>query len=350
MVPIVLILLAGVPTTARSVAQPADPVRLIFDTDLGPDSDDAGAMALMHALETRGEAEILAVMCGTMSPWCPPAADVINTYYGRPDIPIGAVEKDGPPGTSEGWPGDSFNGYLAGRFPNDLRHAEYAEVAVDLYRRILSVAEDTSITIAATGTLTNLADLLRSQPDTIDGRTGRELVADKVRLLSVMGGRYPHGGESNFQSDAEAARHVVEHWPTDVMFSGFELGLDVLTGPRLYTETPADNPVRVAYHLWDLKFARRFTPDFDPQSGIWPHSSFDQTAVLYAVRGLHDYWTAETRGFNVVHENGSNTWMQPDGSATSARPAGNHAYLIEKMPRDQVARVIEDLMVRPPDE
>ena len=336
--------------SSPSHAQPAEPVRLILDTDLGPDSDDAGAMALMHALASRGEAEILAVMCSTMSPWCPPAADVINTYYRRPDIPIGAVKQDGPAGTSEGWPGDSFNGYLAGRFPNDLRHAEYAEHAVDLYRRILSAAPDTSIAIAATGTLSNLADLLQSPPDTIDGRSGIELIAGKVRLLSVMGGRYPSGGESNFQSDAAAAKHVVEHWPTDVTFSGFELGMDVLTGPRLYTETPADNPVRVAYHLWDLKFARRFTPEFNPQSGIWPHSSFDQTAVLYAVRGLHDYWVAESRGFNVVHEDGSNEWTQSDGSHERTRPAGNHAYLIEKMPRDQVARVIEELMVQPPDD
>src|SRR5690606_29052446 len=39
----------------------AQPVRVIFDTDLGPDADDAGALALLHALADRGEAEILGV-------------------------------------------------------------------------------------------------------------------------------------------------------------------------------------------------------------------------------------------------------------------------------------------------
>ncbi len=324
-----------------AIAQQAPPpVAIIFDTDLGPDSDDAGALALLHTLQSQNEAELLAVMCGTKSPWCAPSADVINTYYGRPDVPIGTLKGPGPAGTSSEWSGETFNGYLTGRFENDLRHGEYAEDAVALYRRILAAAADASVAVAATGPLTNLQDLLESTPDEIDARNGVELVADKVRILSVMGGRYPSGQESNFAVDGGAARHVADEWPTPVMFSGFELGVDLLTGSRLHTETPADNPVRVAYHLWDLYFARRFTPDFDPQSGIWPHSSFDQTAVLYAVRGLQDYWTAESVGRNMVGEDGSNAWQEA--------PDRDHAYLVERMPREELARIIEDLMVAPP--
>lgn len=153
-----------------------------------------------------------------------------------------------------------------------------------------------------------------------------------------MGGTYPSGQESNFAVDGAAARHVAEQWPTPIMFSGFELGVDLLTGPRLYSETPADNPVRVAYHLWDLQFARRFSPDFDPETGIWPHSSFDQTSVLYAVRGLGNYWHAK-RGRNVVEDDGSNRWIDAED--------GTHAYLVERMPRDELAQIIEDLMVAP---
>lgn len=336
--PIILLCLLS---PERATAQER-PVPIIFDTDLGPDSDDAGALAMLHALQSQKEAELLAVMCSTGSPWCAPSADAINTYYRRPDIPIGTLKGPGPAGTSAEWSGESFNGYLTGRFENDLKHGEYAEDAVILYRRILAEATDAGVAIAATGPLTNLQDLLESPPDDIDDRNGVDLVTDKVRVLSVMGGNYPSGHESNFAVDGGAARHVADHWPTPVMFSGFDLGVDLLTGPRLHTETPADNPVRVAYHLWDLYFARRFTPDFDPQSGIWPHSSFDQTSVLYAVRGLQDYWTAETNGRNVVGEDGSNAW--------EATPDSDHAYLIERMPREDLARIIEDLMVTPPKE
>ena len=39
----------------------AEPVRIIFDTDMGNDIDDALALAVLHAFESRGEAKLLAV-------------------------------------------------------------------------------------------------------------------------------------------------------------------------------------------------------------------------------------------------------------------------------------------------
>ena len=39
--------------TAKSPCTSAEPVRLILDTDMGPDYDDVGAMAVMHALAER---------------------------------------------------------------------------------------------------------------------------------------------------------------------------------------------------------------------------------------------------------------------------------------------------------
>ena len=280
-------------------------VKIIFDTDLGPDSDDAGALAVLHALAINGEAEVLAIMCSTQSPWCAPCADAINTYYHQADIPVGTLKGPGSPGGSEEWYGGSFNGYIAGYFENDIKHGEYAADALMLYRRILSEQPDTSVHIVVTGPLTNLQDLLNSNSDQSSILNGYELVKRKVKYLSVMGGKYPQGGESNFMVDPQATSEVVENWPSPIMFSGYEIGEDLLTGQRLYVETPPENPVRVAYHLWDLHFARRFDNDFDPESGIWPHSSYDQTAVLFAVRGLKDYWIAVMSGFNDIGEDGS---------------------------------------------
>ena len=70
-------------------------VPIIFDTDIGTDVDDAGALAILHILADQGEAEILATMSANQNRWCAPAIDVINTPYGRPDIPIGS-SKTGP--------------------------------------------------------------------------------------------------------------------------------------------------------------------------------------------------------------------------------------------------------------
>ena len=72
------------------------PVQVIFDTDMAGDCDDAGALAVLHALADLGEAQILAVVtnrkctAGVSGGAC----DAINTFYGRPDIPIG-TDKDG---------------------------------------------------------------------------------------------------------------------------------------------------------------------------------------------------------------------------------------------------------------
>lgn len=317
------------------------PVPVIFDTDMGPDADDVGALALLHGLAQRGEAEILAVACSTTNPWCAPCVDAIDTHYGRADIPVGTLKGPGSPGGSEEWYGDSFNGYVAGHFPNRIRHGSYAEDAVVLYRRMLANAPDSSVTLVVTGAMTNLRDLIVSPPDSLSALDGRTLVARKTRLLSVMGGAYPRGSESNFTVDPEATRTMLESWPTPVLFSGFEIGEDLLTGGSLPIAQRTSNPVVMAYHLWDLYFARRFEPDFDPETGVWPHSSFDQTAVLAAVRGTRDYWDTVSEGYNHVHSDGANEWR--------AAPDRDHAYLVERMPREDLARLIEDLMTLSPE-
>ena len=42
------------------------PVSVIFDTDMGPDYDDVGALALLHALADSGEVRILATVSSNM--------------------------------------------------------------------------------------------------------------------------------------------------------------------------------------------------------------------------------------------------------------------------------------------
>ena len=66
----------------------AEPVRIIFDTDMGNDVDDAIALALLHAMETRGEARILAVTITKDNRYAAPFVALFNKTYGRPGIPI----------------------------------------------------------------------------------------------------------------------------------------------------------------------------------------------------------------------------------------------------------------------
>ena len=108
---VLLMLLVASCATATQQNQ-RRPVSIIFDTDIGTDVDDAGALAILHVMADRGEAKILATVSANRNRWCAPALDVINTYYGRPDLAIGC-SRTGP--DPEQWYHDSVN-----QFPHDL--------------------------------------------------------------------------------------------------------------------------------------------------------------------------------------------------------------------------------------
>ncbi|MFT7640773.1 MAG: hypothetical protein ACI9G1_002517 [Pirellulaceae bacterium] len=322
--PILTILLfqVSLPTMVQAVEAP---VKLIFDTDIGPDCDDAGAAAVLHALADQGEVEILAMMVSTggeTAKWGPPCLDAINTFYGRPDIPIGVIRKKGAEDTSK------YNEQLAKEFPNDLQHGDRADEATQLYRKVLSSQPDGSVVIVSVGYLSNLRHLLESKGDEHSELNGIELVKQKVKTYVCMGGTFPKGREWNIHRDTIASKQVAENWPTSIYFSGFEIGNEIHTGNNLKDKTPTKNPVRRAYQLY---------------TGGKDRQSWDQTAVLFAIRGLNgklkDFWELSAAGRLVLAEDGANTWDSA---------SGKHRYLIKKKPPSQIAAEIEALMLLPP--
>src|SRR5437879_5149211 len=69
-------------------------VNIIFDSDMGPDYDDVGAITILHALADKGEAKILATMASTKYEGVAGVLNVFNTYFNRPDIPVGVPKGD----------------------------------------------------------------------------------------------------------------------------------------------------------------------------------------------------------------------------------------------------------------
>ena len=319
------VILVNILLTGCRSSEPLDSGKaavIIFDTDIGTDVDDAGALAILHIMADRGEAVILATMSANRNRWCVPALDAINTYYGREDIPIGC-SRTGP--DPEEWYHNSVD-----KFPHKLTHSNEAPNAVALYRKILAAQPDKSVTIVVVGWLTNMAELLNSKPDKYSALAGRELVEAKVKELVSMGGRWPNSpkneGEYNFTMDGAAAYKVISDWPGKIMFTG--LGKDVMTGGRLVTEGPKDNPVSAFYK------------NFFDGNKVSERSSWDLIAVLYAVRGLSDYFNAISGGKCVGKEDGSNQWI-------SGVPS-NHTYLDYKMPPNELAAIIENMLLTPP--
>src|SRR5271166_4096489 len=73
---------------AQTVSVPP-PVKIIFDTDIGNDVDDVMALSILHSLQTRGDCELLAVTITKPDELAGPFVDAMNTFYGRPGLPIG---------------------------------------------------------------------------------------------------------------------------------------------------------------------------------------------------------------------------------------------------------------------
>jgi len=300
-------------------------VKIIFDTDMDTDCDDAGALAILHALADRGEAEILATVVSSRYRWSAPCVEAINRYYGRPQMPIGAPKTAWSDTARRG---SRYAKQISEQFPTRRKSNDDAPDAVEVYRRVLAAQEDAGVVVVTVGYLTNLRDLLASRPDEISPLDGRALVQRKVRRWVCMGGRYPEhldpGVFGNFKPDPSSAVIAVRDWPGPVYFSG--LGRNIGTGGPL-RRTPADNPVRRVYELY---LGDRKT-----------RSSWDPIAVLFAVRGGADFWEIHAGGHNHIFENGTNQWR--DGPATSHR-------LVELQPdaANRLRDTLDQLMVQAP--
>jgi hypothetical protein len=75
--------------TNKTKVNSDQPIRIIFDSDLGPDYDDVGALAFLHAMADSGKVEILATLASNKHELVVPAINVINTYFGRGELPVG---------------------------------------------------------------------------------------------------------------------------------------------------------------------------------------------------------------------------------------------------------------------
>ncbi|HEY5792453.1 MAG TPA: hypothetical protein VIS74_04090 [Chthoniobacterales bacterium] len=301
---------------------PSHPAEIFLDTDMATDCDDAGAMAVLHALADAGEARIRAVVVNNKDAASAGAVAALNAFYGRAGIPLGMSG-----GGDIGAPAGAFVQALAGdtaRYGHTPRRD--APSAVDIYRRTLAAVADGRAVIASIGHLNNLHALLLSPPDAHSPLAGGELVRRKVAHLVVMGGDYPEGKEHNFFARGSHAvtAEAINRWPTPILFSGFTLGLAVRTGPGLLA-LPETHPVRRAYALHPSRPLENGRP------------SWDQTAVLAAVRGPACFWELSPAGVNHIAADGSNQWQSD--------PLGSHAYLIEKKPPAEAAAEIEALML-----
>lgn len=294
---------------------PADPIpNIIFETDMGNDVDDALALDMIYKYLDAGKINLLAISSNKESRYSTEYIDLMNRWYGYPDIPVAKVisgidsendarkyaefvclQKD-----STGQP----------LFPRPAFDYDAVPEAVTLYRKLLAAQPDHSVTIVSVGFSTNIFRLLQSGSDEYSPLSGKELIAKKVKLLSIMAGSFGENrlAEYNVVKDIPAAQIIAGNWPTPVVFTPFEAGIAVKY-PAVSIENDfkwtAHHPVVEAYrHYLDMPYDR---------------PTWDLIALLYVVENFPEYFTESASGKVSVDDKGYTSFV--------AEPEGKHSYL-----------------------
>ena len=314
--------------------------RVIIDTDLGSSMDDLFAIDLAARMHRAGKLDLMAVMMDRPDGHDPTGkgeflvfADRYLASLGLGNLPIGKAMS--PVGMDT--PQYVFNPYWTliysnnvtgagllmptNRMPEEIRSLTNA---ITLYRRLLNDAPDKSVVICSTGFLSNLRALMDSGEDYEgDGiwSTGLNLIAAKVKELRIMGGCFDYstapdgtdGAEYNFAGDPAAAKKVVEEWPTPVVLSPWEVGLQLDYKPKdVLGDFPAgtfDPVVRATYTYWPDPLRE------DDMNRLW-----DPTTVLPLTEGETLVPLSAMGGISVDETTGKTTFT-PD-------PSSNRCYQV----------------------
>lgn len=296
-------------------------IKIILDTDMGPDCDDAGALAIANKLHNNHDIQLLGVTHCTSDIGGAYTAAAINSQYSNDLIPVGQT---GIKGFLDGEENKKFTDEIMENYISRYGRRVFEE-SVSVLRSLL--AENNGVKLVCIGPLNTLSALLKSEPDDKISLTGRELAEKSLDCVVVMGGDFrgnESGAEYNIRCDIASARYAAENCPVPIVYCGFETGMDVLTG-RTLKEAEKTNPVRIAYERFLKKSGHG-------ESFLRP--SWDLTAVCYAAKGEMEMWELSEAVTVSFDENG----------VTKIAPGGKDRYLINKAKADVIAAKIEEFL------
>ncbi len=321
------IFIAQYPVLSETYPADSAKVKIIFDTDMGPDYDDIGAIALLHAFANQGKIEILATVSSDAHKDIPGTIEVYNKYFKRGDIPVGQTYSPLAPNFTAA---NNWNEQIIKKFEPALLNKKY-ESSVSIYRKVLAEQLDNSVTIVTVGFMTNISDLLQSKADKYSNLTGIELLEKKVKNWVAMAGGFPQGREFNIHEDAESGVYAFDHFPKPILFTGFEIGDKIKTGGKIAEQKLESSPVSVGYQINLVSYAKE---------AVKARSSWDQTAVLIAAENPEKYFYLSGPGTMKTEKDGSNYW-EPSAQ-------GKHKFIIHKYPYKKLEEVIDKLMLEQP--
>ena len=294
--------------------------QIFIDTDMGADCDDVAAIAILAHFHKLSKINLLGISHTSANPRTVEYLDMVCRFYGYETENLAAAGKEWGVGEfREGFFEEVLNGFTYAKSSLGLN-------AVQLMRKQLSAAKDA--TILCIGPLNNMSRFLDSLPDEISPLSGKEILAQNVKEVVVMGGifdnkRYDFYGETfeveyNIKLDACASKNFIENCPTKITFVEFELGYNVKT----FADTVAaekETPIRRAYQLF----------------GVRERESWDVIAALYCLFGENGYYQMSAAGKCIVEKDGKTNFYEMQG--------GQHQYLIETASKEEIIEYVRKI-------
>lgn len=298
--------------------------KILLDTDMGNDCDDAGAMAMLCNFHKQNICRIAGIVAGTSRRDSLQTVCAICDYYGLSDIPMGELKREHL--FDNTW---SY-GYYA-RAVNAVYTNKYSfapgENSVITMRKVLAESCDNSITFVEIGTQANIALLLDSPADGISPLSGKDLFNAKVAELVVMGGSFVDKlgddgkkfAEFNIQNDVPSAQKVLNDVRVPITFCPFELGEGIMTGRNFHSKP---NPVGLAYEVFPTQRLR---------------DSWDPISLYYAVMGTDEIFVLSENGIVGIDDDGVSEFC--------ARKDGNHRILLAAASKSLIEEKLEKYML-----
>ena len=195
-------------------AAAVEPTRVIVDTDMGNDIDDALAFDMLYKAMDEGKINLLGISNHKKTSGASAYIDILNTYYGYPSIPISRSTTP-----VEVYEGSDYTMAVSANpaFGRTKKEGDFGD-PVKMYRRLLAESPDTSVVVISLGFGTDIAKLLKSKPDEFSPLDGQGLVGKKAKYLSIMAGSYGEKKRAEFNviNDIPAMQTVFRLWPRPI--------------------------------------------------------------------------------------------------------------------------------------
>lgn len=322
-------------------------IKIIYETDMDTDCDDAGALAMLHAFQDNGEVDLLAVMHNTSDNFSVGYIDAVNTYYGHPDLPIGAYKKDDSHSRDIAVLLNCCTDYARqivndSRFKHDVNTRDDVPEAVTLYKEVLQEQPDSSVVIISVGYLLNLKNLIADDE-------GLQLVRKKVKDLIIIGRSwFPKdtklplsmnlGGQQINHTAAMASMKVFGDWPTPIHVAGNLMPKPYHRGKELIG-LPENNPVREAYRIYRERY------------GDWDHHLADLETVFYAVYRdkIPEYFSWGTNGTPKIGLHSEPNGIRYFYNLWDTSEDSPHVYWLTREDKfAEISQRIGELLIQPP--